>query len=85
MKRIAIVCIALALGACSQGEAIVANLAPPPRHYMKPLASCPATPPGAVQGNRAMRSHLAHVKTVCAQHRRTARGLQAYARALTNK
>jgi len=84
MKRIVVV-IALALGGCAQGEAVVANLKPPASRYMKPLEPCPKTPTGKLRGDRAMRNHLAHVKSVCANHRRTARGLQAYARALASK
>lgn len=82
MKRLAIA-ITLALGGCAQGEAVVANLNPPPARYMQPLKPCPKTPEGVVRGDGAMRRHLADVKRVCAEHRRTARGLQAYARALT--
>lgn len=84
MKRIAVIA-ALALAGCAHGEATVANLTPPPGRYMERLAPCPRTPPGPVRGDRAMRDHLAHVKAVCGAHRRTARGLQTYARALTGK
>lgn len=84
MKRIAVI-TTLALAGCAQGEVTVANLNAPPARYMQALETCPKTPPGKLRGDHAMRNHLAHVKTVCAKHRRTARGLQAYARALTGK
>lgn len=84
-QMISIVAAALVLGGCGPGAVDPKGLRLPAARYMAPLEECPRTPSGPIKGDRAMRQHLAHVKSVCAQHRRTARGLQAYARAVTSK
>ncbi len=82
MKHL-LLAMTLALGGCGAVGAVdISGIKEPPRRYMRAAKRCPAPPPEAKM-NRAARDHTAGLTTACAANKTSTRGLQRYARALT--